>query len=82
MTSINKRNMYYYLSWDHLYEFVQFNNTVAFVTKLYSLSLDLHARHIQAFSHNSKPQGHKPHLHYRIHLMIMNTQNNHGNVTS
>jgi len=51
MTSSNKRNMYYDMSWDLLYELVQFNKTGTIVNKFYSLYLDLHARHIQTFGH-------------------------------
>jgi len=51
MTSSNKRNMYYDMSWDHLYELVQFNKTGTIVNKCYSLYLDLHAKHIQTFGH-------------------------------
>jgi len=51
MTSSNKRNMYYNMSWGHLYKLVQFNKIGAIVNKFYSLYLDLHARHIQTFGH-------------------------------
>jgi hypothetical protein len=51
MTSSNKRNMHYNMSWDHLYELVQFKKTGAIVNKFYSLYLDLHARHIKTFGH-------------------------------
>jgi hypothetical protein len=51
MTSRNKRNIYYDMSWDHLYELVLFNKTGTIVDKFYSLYLDLHARHIQTFGH-------------------------------
>ena len=43
--------MYYNMSWDHLYELVQFNKTGTIVNKFYRLYLDLHERHIQTFGH-------------------------------